>query len=246
MAKTFVAFLLDKSGSMGVVKDDTLGAFNKYVETLKGEDAPANEKADIVFSLVQFDSMGMEKTWTREPIEKVTKLTNDMYKPGAWTPLIDASYKTIKAVEEAVKDDPTAKVVICIQTDGMENASTQHSWDELNALIKERTAAGWQFNFMGVGLDAYNQGLRMGVQAANTMSYDVTSKAATMNAFMANASNTRAFAVGLASNTSYSANQRVSAGDIWDGTGVAPRGRNTPSKRDAKVQKRIILDDLKL
>jgi hypothetical protein len=33
-------------------------------------------------------------------------------------------------------------VVICIQTDGQENSSTEHSWNELNALVKEKAALG--------------------------------------------------------------------------------------------------------
>jgi hypothetical protein len=63
-------------------------------------------------------------------------------------------------------------VVICIQTDGQENSSTEHIWNELNALVKEKAALGWQFNFMGVGMDAYDQGARMGIAPAATVAYD--------------------------------------------------------------------------
>ncbi len=54
-------------------------------------------------------------------------------------------------------------MVICIQTDGLENASTEHTWAELNLLIKEKAKLGWQFNFMGAGIDAYEQGRQMGI-----------------------------------------------------------------------------------
>jgi hypothetical protein len=74
---------------------------------------------------------------------------------------IDAAYKTIKAVEKSLNGS-NPKVVVCIQTDGHENASTEHTWDELNALIKEKSAAGWQFNFLGTGIDAYDTGAHMG------------------------------------------------------------------------------------
>ena len=47
---TVVSFLLDETGSMQAIKDDTVGGFNAYVETLK------KAGADIVFSLVSFNS----------------------------------------------------------------------------------------------------------------------------------------------------------------------------------------------
>src|SRR5262249_54598564 len=82
---------------------------------------------------------------------------------------MDAADKTIKGVEKPLNGS-NPKVVVCIQTDGHENASTEHTWDELNTLIKEKTAAGWQFNFLGTGIDAYDTGARMGVAAMSTMS----------------------------------------------------------------------------
>jgi hypothetical protein len=127
---------------MEPIRDDTIGAFNTYLEALKTGD-------EIYFTLLQFDSMSVDKVHVNEPVANIPKLTRETFVPRASTPLIDAAYETIKAVERSVSGNPATKVVICIQTDGQENASTQHSWAELNALIKEKTAAGWQFNFMG-------------------------------------------------------------------------------------------------
>jgi hypothetical protein len=87
-------------------------------------------------------------------------------------------------------------VVICIQTDGQENSSTEHSWNELNALVKEKAALGWQFNFMGVGIDAYDQGARMGIAPAATVAYDHRDPQATRAVFAASAENTRDYALG--------------------------------------------------
>src|SRR5262245_21759182 len=121
------------------------------------------------FTLIKFDSRRIEKVCVAVPVSEVAELTMQSYQPGASTPLIDAAYKTIKAVEKSLKAS-NPRVVVCIQTDGHENASTEHTWDELNALIKEKTAAGWQFNFLGTGIDAYDTGARMGVAAMSTMS----------------------------------------------------------------------------
>jgi hypothetical protein len=107
------------------------------------------------------------------------------YQPRGGTPLIDAALKTIAAVEDSLaKYDTVPKVIVCIQTDGEENSSTEHTWEELKQVVAEKTKKGWQFNFMGTGIDAYDQGARMGIAAANTMSTG-TSKAVVHASFAA-------------------------------------------------------------
>jgi hypothetical protein len=241
--KILVTFLLDRTGSMESIKDDTIGAFNAYLGGLK------QGAEDIDFTFVQFDSQSLDKVCVRQPIAKVDALNDATYQPRAATPLIDAAYKTIKAVEKSLNGEvDKIKVVICIQTDGHENASTEHTWADLNALIKEKTAAGWQFNFMGAGIDAYDQGARMGIMAESTVSYDSSDRAATMDVFASSASNTRAFASGLSASTSYSAAQKSSAGDKFVGTHRSPmlQAPRVQQPASAAKTKHKAVDDLAL
>jgi hypothetical protein len=210
---TLVTFLLDRTGSMQSIRNDTIGAFNAYLESLR------KEAADIEFSFLQFDSISIDKICVNMPIAEVKPLTVETYQPRASTPLIDAAYKTIEAVGVAVERRAVKpKVVICIQTDGEENSSTEHSWAELNLIIKEKSKLGWQFNFMGAGIDAYVQGERMGIARAATVSYDRKSPAAAHAAFAASADNTRRFAVGAAPSVEYTPAQKAAAGDRFDVT----------------------------
>ena len=226
-AKTLVTFLLDRTGSMQAIKTDTMGAFNAYLETLKTSGAP------IEFSLVQFD-----KTCLNVAVADAPELTDANYEPRAWTPLIDAAYKTIVAIADSLtKRDDKPSVVVCIQTDGEENASKEHTWEELNALIKEKTALGWQFNFMGASIDAYKQGAQMGIATADSLSYDSHDHVATQSAFRASASNTARFAAGLSASTNFSLSQKRASGDKY----VPPVGsRPTPKS------KQKIVDDITL
>lgn len=217
--RTLVTFLLDRTGSMESIRDDTIGAFNAYLDGLQ-DDSTANG-AKIDFTLVQFDSQSLDKVCVSVPIAQVDRLTKATYQPRASTPLIDAAYKTIKAVEASLNGSKP-KVVICIQTDGQENSSTEHTWAELHALIKEKTALGWQFNFMGCGIDAYAQGQKMGIAAMASMSYDRNDAAKTMSAFRSSARNIASFAAGLSSTTDYSASDRQAAGDAFDPANQAP------------------------
>lgn len=238
MTKTLVTFVLDKSGSMQSCYAATVEAFNAYISELK------KEPDDLAFSLIQFDTVSIETTWKNAPLSDVTGLGPDNYKPNGGTPLIDAAYKAIKATEKRANELTSPKVIICIQTDGQENSSREYTWDQLNDLIKEKTAQGWQFNFMGVGLDAYTQAARFGLSAAQTMAYDNSDLGATRSAFAASASNARLYASGARGSTVYSAEQKMEAGDKFDAAakaaqipGVTPNGfvPLTPKAKQAVV-----------
>jgi uncharacterized protein YegL len=212
--RTLVTLLLDRSGSMQSLKSDTIGAINAYREELR------RSAEDIRYSQVHFDTpasgrMGLERVCVAEPIASVPDMTEADYHPRGSTPLIDAACATIRAVADSLSDPDRAartKVVIAIQTDGMENASVENSWTDLKALIAEKEKAGWQFVFMGAGIDAYAQGERMGIARDNTLSYG-TDRRATKAAFAATARNTASFAAGSRASMHYSDEQKQAAGD---------------------------------
>jgi hypothetical protein len=228
--RTLVTFLLDRTGSMEPIRDDTIGAFNAYLEGLQKDGAP------IDFTFLQFDSISIDKIYVQVPVGEVKRLTRETYEPRASTPLIDAAYKTVKAVEESQKGSPDTKVVICFHTDGQENSSTEYRWDELNALIKEKAKLGWQFNFMGAGIDAYDQGSRMGIAPTSTMAYDHHDPVATRAAFVGSAQSARRFAEGAAPTTAYAPAEKAAAGDRF--AGVVQKAK--------RMLKKTIVDDIKL
>src|SRR5262249_45508957 len=232
---TLVTFLLDRSGSMGQIWDETIGGFNVYLETLqRGGDA-------IKFTLLQFDTGGIDKCCVAEPVANVRRLDRASYQPRGGTPLIDAACKTIAAVEDSLaKYDTLPKVAICIQTDGEENSSCEHSWEELKRLVVVKTEKGWQFNFMGTGIDAYDQAARMGIAAASTMS---TGRAQTevRASFRAAAASSMRFARGRASTTAYSMSERRAAGDRFADkylTDGAPQPQSLDLSQPAAVARR--------
>lgn len=207
---TLVTFLLDRSQSMSAVYDETIGAFNAYLKTLK------EEGKGIKFSFVQFDTISIDRLYIAEPIANVPELTRKTFEPRGATPLIDAAFKTIEAVDASLsKYDKKPKVVVAIQTDGQENSSREHTWEELKGLVERKTKEGWEFSFMGTGIDAYDQGARMGVSVANTISTGL-SAAEMGSSFRSLASNTAMFSAGTRGSTSYTAHQKVAAGDKFD------------------------------
>lgn len=206
--KTRVVFLLDRTGSMQAIKSDTIGGFNEYLATLQGEGAE-----NIRFTMMQFDSTSIDVLHRDADVKKVPKLTEETFRPRANTPLYDAAFRAINEANDQVQEGE--KVVICIMTDGYENASKEVNLQQLKSLIEEKQGLGWQFNFMGAGLDAYEIARGVGISSVNTMSYNHQDKESTQRAFTASAMNTRSFAKGESATTEYSSIQRREAGDAW-------------------------------
>jgi Mg-chelatase subunit ChlD len=211
--KTLVTLLLDRSGSMQSVRDDTVGAINAWLGELR------QTENEMRFSLVLFDDhhgkMELQKLHVARPITEVPDLRNEDFRPRGDTPLIDAACSTIRAVRESLEGRDDVKVIFAIQTDGQENASHENGWDGLRALISEREKAGWQFTFMGCGIDAYGQGARMGIRRENTVSYGAD-QLATRAAFAATGENTRLYASGARADMSYTTEQKMRSGDRFD------------------------------
>jgi len=159
----FVTLVLDESGSMSAIREQAIAGYNAYVKGVREMTDPPNR----LFTLIKFDSTKVEVVHRALPIAEVPPL--ESFSPGAWTPLIDASVKAIKATAE--RAPLGARVVVVIQTDGQENASREFTLRDLQDLITAKTSEGWHFIFLGVGPDAFNQARQIGVLGSNTMRY---------------------------------------------------------------------------
>lgn len=164
---TLVSFVLDQTGSMFIVKSDTIGGFNEYIDSLR------INKKKVLFSLTLFNSQFVDTRYVGTPIEKVQHLTNDTYKPAHMTPLYDAIGNTIRATEEFLESyDGKVKVLCVIFTDGEENDSKEFTQEGILRLIKEKEAEGWTFAYLGANQDAWRVGESIGIKKDQTMTYD--------------------------------------------------------------------------
>lgn len=161
-----VSFVLDRSGSMNIVRDATIEGFNGYVSNLKDVDSV------IRFTLVQFDTQGIDTMYNAVPLHKVTPLSRETYVPRAGTPLYDAVGRCIAETEERARGLDT-DVICVIQTDGQENSSHEFTIDSLRKLIDKKRSEGWEFIFMGADQDAWNAE-QWGINAVSTLSHDST------------------------------------------------------------------------
>jgi len=168
MSKLHIVSILDRSGSMGGTEAEVIGAYNAFIKEQAKIAADNSVKATA--SLVIFDNQ-YEEVYLKTPIEEVPELTKEVYFTRGMTALFDAIGKAIKSMEGK------KKVIFFIETDGHENASVEFNKTQLQALVKQKTEDGWDFNFVGADLDAASVGAMaggMGIDANKTMAFGKT------------------------------------------------------------------------
>ena len=166
---TDISVVLDRSGSMEDVRDDTIGGFNTFLKDQKATPGMA------ALTLVQFDSE-YEIVHAGKPIAEIPRLTKHTFVPRGSTALLDAIGRTINATGARLAAMPESerpgKVVFVILTDGQENASREFNLGMIHAMISHQSNVyKWQFLFLGANQDAIEAGGLMGVTAANAMTY---------------------------------------------------------------------------
>lgn len=168
--KTLIVLLLDRTGSMESCKAETISGFNAYIIEQRGQ-----ATADLVrFTLIQFDSVGMDRVHEAVSLPDVVLLNDKTYQPRAYTPLYDALGYAIKSTEEFIaktRGYKTANVLMVIQTDGYENWSKEYSQEQIRSLIQNKERAGWSFVYLGADHDAIAQSASVGIDPSNTLNY---------------------------------------------------------------------------
>lgn len=159
--KTELVFILDRSGSMSGLEDDTIGGFNSMIEKQK------EEKGDAFVTTVLFDNK-YELLHDRQDIKSLNTITRKEYYVRGSTALLDAIGITINNVRQALfnllEEQCPDKVVFVIITDGMENASTEYSYRKIKEMIEhQKSKYAWEFMFLGANIDAVKTAESFGI-----------------------------------------------------------------------------------
>ena len=166
---TEIVFILDRSGSMAGLEDDTIGGFNSMIRKQKVEDG------DALVSTVLFDNY-TEVIHDRVDIQKIQPMTHKDYYVRGCTALLDAVGKAIHHIgnvhKYAREEDCPEKTLFVITTDGMENASHEYSYDRVKKMIQHaQEKYGWEFIFLGANIDAAREAARFGITEDRAVNY---------------------------------------------------------------------------
>lgn len=171
---THISVILDRTGSMQEIRDDTIGGFNAFLNEQKAEAGTAT------LTLVQFDTQDPYEVVCRfKPIQEVPELTRATYLPRASTPLLDAMGRGINDLEAQIGALPGGKrpekVVVVIVTDGQENSSREFLKEQIVKMIKKhQDQDDWQFVFLSADLDAIGDAHEVGFRDASAMHFAKT------------------------------------------------------------------------
>ena len=171
---TELVFILDRSGSMSGLEDDTIGGFNAMIEKQK------REPGEAYVSTVLFDNVS-EVIHDRVNLQSVPALTEKEYYVRGSTALLDAVGKAIHHIgnihKYARQEDRPQKTLFVITTDGMENASRAYSYGRLKAMIeRQKEKYGWEFLFLGANIDAAKEAARFGITQDRAANYHADRK----------------------------------------------------------------------
>lgn len=169
---THICIVLDASGSMSDIEDDTKGSFNSFIKAQKAAEGKT------VLDIYQFSGE------VRRIVEHVdlASFSDDLmarYTCSGCTALNDAVCTAIDTLGQefaAMKEeDRPENVLMVIITDGFENASRKFSSSDVKERIKHQTEKyNWEFQYLAANQDAFATGSAMGIAADNCAAFAAT------------------------------------------------------------------------
>lgn len=168
---THVTFVLDSSGSMTAIEDDTKGGFNTFLRDQR------DEEGEATVTLYDFNT-DVKRVYRSYPIEDAPELTDDNYTPGGQTALHDAIYTAVTETADRLSEMEAAErpenVVVVILTDGKENASETHQERVREQVTIRQEEHGWEFLFIGANQDAALTADQMGIDSDRSLTMSHT------------------------------------------------------------------------
>jgi Mg-chelatase subunit ChlD len=171
---TEIICIIDKSGSMGSLKSDTLGGYNSFIESQQKLDCKSKITTILFNSSTQILNDGVD-------IQECELLNNSNYITQGGTALLDAIGDAIdnmnKRLVKTPKADRPSKIVCVIITDGEENQSRQYTKDKINCMIEfQRELLDWEFLFLGANQDAIQAGSNLGIRTDRSVTFSANSR----------------------------------------------------------------------
>ena len=165
-----LVFILDRSGSMAGLENDTIGGFNAMIEKQK------KQEGGCYVSTVLFDNES-KVLHDRVKLQEILPMTDRDYTVRGCTALIDAIGGAIHHIGNVHKyarpEDVPEHTMFVITTDGQENASHRYTSEQVKKMIeRQKDKYGWEFLFIGANIDAVETAARYGIGKDRAVNYN--------------------------------------------------------------------------
>lgn len=171
--QVFNVVILDKSGSMEVIRKAAIDGFNETLAGIRKAQEKYADTQDHFVSLLTFCGCEKKYVFDRTPVADTHPLQIDEYCPCCSTPLYDAMGFTLASMRNYVKKIEDHVVVVTIITDGMENASKEYTGNAVKQLVEQLKGEGWTFTYMGANQDVTEVAFNISIR--NSRSFVATS-----------------------------------------------------------------------
>lgn len=167
---THCVIILDESGSMSDLKNNTINSYNEFIQEQK------KNKGDCTLTLYTFNNKS-KKVYDEINLQELNNIDSKLYNPNGMTALYDCIGKAIDEVGKSLaskkeKDRPE-KVIFLIMTDGEENSSRKFSAEKISTMIEhQRNKYSWQFVFMGSNQDAVLNAKKINIDKNFAITYN--------------------------------------------------------------------------
>lgn len=179
---TYVALVIDRSGSMGSVMKEALAGINEQISSIKTN---ASKGGTTYVSLIEFDDV-IDVVFANKLAADLQEVTE--YYPRNTTAMYDAVGRAITLLESCTETKDTGYLVVVI-SDGMENASKEWNSVKLADKVKRLQATGkWTFAYMLSNVDL-SLATNLGVPLNNVRSY-ISTNIGTQEAMLSNSIST--------------------------------------------------------
>ena len=167
---TELVFILDKSGSMAGMEQDTIGGFNAMIEQQKTQEG-------LMYVSTFLFCNQTTTLHDRVPLTEIQPLTLKDYQVGGCTALLDAIGSAIEHIctihKYVPKENVPQKTMFIITTDGMENASRIYTKEQIKTMIHQQESLGWEFLFVAANIDAVSTAESIGIRRDRAANYNV-------------------------------------------------------------------------
>jgi uncharacterized protein YegL len=185
MKRTYVAVVVDQSGSMAGIKDGAIDACNSMLATIRNQGVNGQE---TLVSLITFNNY-INTLIQPTPAVNVPALSRTGYNPSGGTALFDAVGHAVELLRnQPVGRNKDVSYLVMIVTDGEENVSIKYNARSLNALISDlQDTDRWTFAFQVPRGAANGLCSRFGISRDNVREWEATNAGVQEMALQSNA-----------------------------------------------------------